>query len=66
MDFYAEYRNKLRTPEEPVKAVKSGDWVDVTATVKYEYVRQYRGKGPVLYADDVHITEKPEEEIIYF
>ena len=48
------------------RKLKSGDWVDVTATVKYEYVRQYRGKGPVLYADDVHITEKPEEEVIYF
>lgn len=35
MDYYAEYRSKLRTPEEAVKAVKSGDWVDyTTATAK--------------------------------
>lgn len=27
MDFKAEYKNKLRTAEEAVKAVKSGDWV---------------------------------------
>jgi len=35
MDYYAEYRSKLRTPEEAVKVVKSGDWVDyTTATAK--------------------------------
>lgn len=28
MDFHAEYRQKLVTAEEAVKAVKSGDWVD--------------------------------------
>ena len=27
-DFYAEYRSKLRTPEEAVKVIQSGDWVD--------------------------------------
>ena len=33
MDFTSEYRAKLRTPEEAVKAVKSGDWVDYTSNV---------------------------------
>lgn len=28
MDFRKEYQDKLRTPEEAVKVVKSGDWVD--------------------------------------
>ena len=28
-----EYRRKLRTPEEAVKVVKSGDWVDYTTNV---------------------------------
>lgn len=28
MNFQAEYRSKLRTPEAAVQAVKSGDWVD--------------------------------------
>ena len=26
MDFQAEYRSKLRTPAEAVRAVKNGDW----------------------------------------
>ena len=33
MDFLSEYRAKLRTPEEAVQAVKSGDWVDYTSNV---------------------------------
>lgn len=31
MDFYKEYQEKLTTPEEAVKVVKSGDWVDYGA-----------------------------------
>jgi len=33
MDFYSEYRSKLRTPEEAVRVVKSGDWVDYMTCV---------------------------------
>ena len=28
MDYQALYQQKLTTPEQAVKAVKSGDWVD--------------------------------------
>ena len=31
--FYDEYKRKLRTPEEAVKLVKSGDWVDYGTNV---------------------------------
>jgi len=30
MSVFDEYRSKLRTPEEAVKVVKSGDWIDYT------------------------------------
>ena len=33
MDFYQEYKNKLRTPEQAVQAVESGDWVDYGTNV---------------------------------
>ena len=33
MDFYGEYRQKLRTPEQAVQVVKSGDWVDYGTNV---------------------------------
>ena len=35
MDFYKQHREKLRTPEEAVRAVKSGDWVDYTSGVGF-------------------------------
>ena len=28
-----QYRQKLRTPEEAVRVIKSGDWVDYTSNV---------------------------------
>ena len=30
-----EYRRKLRSPDEAVKAVKSGDWVDYTVALGF-------------------------------
>lgn len=35
MDVYQMYRQKLRTPEEAVRCVKSGDWVDYTMTLGF-------------------------------
>lgn len=31
MDYSSEYKEKLKTPEEAVKVVKSGDWIDYSA-----------------------------------
>lgn len=33
LDFVSEYKSKLRTPEEAVAVVKSGDWVDYTSSL---------------------------------
>ena len=35
MDYQAEYRSKLRTPAEAVRAVKDGDWVDYSQTCSF-------------------------------
>ena len=35
MNVYQSYREKLRTPEEAVKVVKSGDWVDYTTSLGF-------------------------------
>ena len=35
MNVQAEYRSKLRTPEEAVKVIKSGDWVDYGTNVGF-------------------------------
>ena len=36
--YYDEYRSKLRTPEEAVQVVKSGDWVDYSSNVCFPYL----------------------------
>ena len=35
MDYTAEYRSKLRTPDEAVKVVKSGDWIDYLTNLAF-------------------------------
>lgn len=41
-------------------------WVDITAKVKVEFAREYKGKGPVLYPIEMKPAEKPEDELVYF
>lgn len=49
-----------------VDKLKSGQWITVTAKMKYERRREYGGVGPVLYATSLASAEKPEEELVYF
>ncbi|MGN0204669.1 MAG: GTP-binding protein [Coprococcus sp.] len=46
--------------------VRNGQWVMITAKIKYEKRREYGGIGPVLYATQLTPSEKPEEELVYF
>ncbi|MCD7709682.1 MAG: GTPase [Clostridiales bacterium] len=41
-------------------------WIDITAEVKVEFAREYKGKGPVLYPVTIEKAEKPEDELVYF
>ncbi len=41
-------------------------WVYLTAEIHTEFAKEYRGKGPVLYAKKVEQTEAPVEELVYF
>ncbi len=41
-------------------------WVNLTATIRTEFAKEYRGKGPVLYAREVELTTAPMEELVYF
>lgn len=50
---------------EMASELEDKSWVNVTAKVKTEYVKDYRGKGPVLYAISIEKAEKPEEELVY-
>lgn len=35
LDYVSQYRQKLRTPEQAVQAIKSGDWVDYTVSLGF-------------------------------
>lgn len=48
------------------KSLVMGSWVDVTATVKWGYMKVYDGEGPVLYAKETKPAKKPESELVYF
>ncbi|MCF0132187.1 MAG: GTPase [Pseudobutyrivibrio sp.] len=41
-------------------------WIDITAKLKVEFAKEYKGKGPVLYPIDIKAAEKPEDELVYF
>ncbi|MDO5292148.1 MAG: GTP-binding protein [bacterium] len=46
--------------------LQNKEWVTVEADVRIEYRKEYKGKGPVLYATNVERAEKPEEDLVYF
>ncbi len=44
-------------------------WIDITAEIKYEFSKSYRGKGPILYPIEIKPGRVPatqEEELVYF
>ncbi len=41
-------------------------WIKIKAKVKNEFMKEYRGKGPVLYPISIEPAEKPEDELVYF
>lgn len=41
-------------------------WIRITAEVRVEFAKEYKGKGPVLYPVSVEPAEKPEDELVYF
>ncbi len=41
-------------------------WINITAEVRIEFAREYKGRGPVLYPISIESAEKPEDELVYF
>jgi uncharacterized membrane protein YcgQ (UPF0703/DUF1980 family) len=46
--------------------IKHRQWITITAQVQVEYRKEYKGKGPVLYAKKIGAGIVPEEELVYF
>lgn len=41
-------------------------WIDLTARIKVEFAKEYKGRGPILYPIELKPVEKPEDELVYF
>lgn len=42
------------------------EWVYVEGTIDKEYYEEFGGEGPVIIAEDVSVTSKAEEDLVYF
>ena len=48
------------------RSLKKGEWITVTAEIKWEDATVYDGEGVVLYAQSVEKAERPEDPLVYF
>ena len=48
------------------RSLRKGEWVTVTAEIKWEKASVYDGEGVVLYARSVEKAERPEDPLVYF
>lgn len=55
---------KCKYPKEEELPHRS--WIKITAEVAYEFAREYKGKGPVLYPVSIEKAKKPDDELVYF
>lgn len=46
--------------------LKNGQWIDVTAKIRYEKRKEYYGSGPVLYTQHITAAQPPSEDLVYF
>ena len=52
--------------KDAVANIRNKDWIDVLATARTEFRREYRGKGIVLYIKELKPGSPAEENIVYF
>ena len=48
------------------RSLKKGEWVTVTAEIRWEEASVYEGEGVVLYAQSVEKAQRPEDPLVYF
>ena len=48
------------------RSLKKGEWITLTATIKWEDASVYEGEGVVLYAQSVEKADKPDDPLVYF
>ena len=48
------------------RSLKKGEWITVTAEIRWENASVYDGEGVVLYAQSVEKAQRPEDPLVYF
>lgn len=48
------------------RSLKKGEWISLTADIRWEDAPVYDGEGVVLYAKQVEKAEAPEDDLVYF
>ena len=51
---------------EKAEEIPHKSWIDITAEIRVEFAREYKGKGPVLYPIEITPAEKPLDDLVYF
>ncbi len=42
------------------------EWINLTAEIKIQYVKEYKDMGPVLMLKDVKKSDRPDDDLVYF
>lgn len=56
--FKCKYKDADKIPHK--------SWQELTAEVRIEWAKEYRGKGPVLYPVEIKEAKEPEDPLVYF
>ena len=48
------------------RSIENRAFINVTATMKWEYHEAYQEKGPVFYVNELKLANRPADELIYF
>ena len=57
---------KENKDNELFESLKNREYVMVTAKIRCEFYKEYRGKGPVLYALSMQRAPEPADKLVYF
>lgn len=56
----------FKCKSEKASEISHKSWIHITAEVRVEFAKEYRGKGPVLYATKIEPAGPPAVELVYF
>lgn len=56
----------MKCKSDQAPQIEHKSWIDLTAEIRVEFAKEYKGMGPVLYPISIKAAEKPADELVYF